>query len=159
LFVKIGDNLGRGECMPGLTMIKILGNLIFFAKSLKLPSEFKMPSGDPAGKHYGDAWKKPADKIAVPSCIPPWFMPAEIPNKYYQDSCDKIGNDFKDLHDSMLDAIMYSHQMWKLKAKFQNLQVMSVSAIGSPGCLDGEELESNIKNAPMCASFSGNKGK
>jgi hypothetical protein len=144
--------------MPGISPIKILGNVLFFAKQYKLPTSFQKPQGDPKGKQYGDAFK-PADRIAIPQCIPPWFMPAEIPNKYYQDSCDKIGNDFKDLHDSMLDAVQYAHTMWKLQAKFQNLQVMSISAIGSPGCLDGPELESNIKNAPMCAAFSGNKGK
>jgi hypothetical protein len=49
--------------------------------------------------------------------------------------------------------------MWKLQAKFKDLQVMAVSAIGTPGCLDGPELESNIKNAPMCAAFTGNKAK
>ena len=59
----------------------------------------------------------------------------------------------------MLDAIGFAHNMWKLQAKFQNLQVMAVSAIGSPGCLDGPELESLIKNAPMCAAFTGNKAK
>ena len=36
---------------------------------------------------------------------------------------------------------------------------MAVCAIGAPGCLDGPELESNIKNAPMCAAFTGNKAK
>jgi hypothetical protein len=36
---------------------------------------------------------------------------------------------------------------------------MAVSAIGSPGCLDGPELESLIKNAPMVAAFTGNKAK
>jgi hypothetical protein len=56
----------------------------------------------------------------------------------------------------MIDAVQYSHNMWKLQAKFKDLKVMSVSAIGAPGCLDGPELESNIKNAPMVASFSGN---
>ena len=75
-------------------------------------------------------------------------MPQE-PQKYFQDSCDKIGKEFKDFHDAMLDAVGFAHNMWKLQAKFQNLQVMAVSAIGSPGCLDGPELESNIKNAPM----------
>jgi hypothetical protein len=145
--------------MPPISPIKILGNLKFFSHSLKLPVSFQKPQGDPKGKQYGDAFKKPDDMIAIPQVIPPWFMPAEIPNKYYQDQCDKIGNGFKELHDSMIDAVQFAHNMWKLQAKFQNLQVMAVSAIGSPGCLDGPELESLIKNAPMCAAFTGNKGK
>jgi hypothetical protein len=149
---------GGARDMPGLQFIKILGNLLFFGKSFKLPVDFQKPSGDPAGKQYDKAWQ-PADKVAIPSCIPPWFMPAEIPNKYYQQSCDDVGKAFKEMHDTMIDAVGFSHNMWKLQAKFQNLQVMSVSAIGSPGCLDGPELESNIKNFPGCASWSGNKGK
>lgn len=143
--------------MPGLQLIKIIGNVLFFAKGLKLPVEWKAPSGDPGGKQYGDSLK-PADKIAVPQLIPPWFMPAE-PNKYFQDTADKVGKDFKDLHDTMLDAVGFSHNMWKLQAKFKDLQVMAVSAIGMPGCLDGPELESNIKNFPGCAAWTGNKAK
>jgi hypothetical protein len=59
----------------------------------------------------------------------------------------------------MIDAVQFSHNMWKLQAKFKDLKVMAVCAIGTPGCLDGPELESNIKNAPMCAAWSGNKAK
>jgi hypothetical protein len=144
--------------MPPLNTINILADLKFLSHGLKLPNtEFKKPSQSFASDHYGKAFQ-PADKIAIPSLIPPWFMPQE-PNKYYQDECDTIGKGFKDLAYAMFDAVKYAHTMWKLQAKFQNLQIMSVTAIGSPGCLDGPELESLIKNAPTCASFSGNKGK
>lgn len=144
--------------MPGLTLIKILGNLKFFSHSLKLPVDFKKPQGDPGGKHYNDAFK-PADRIAIPKLIPPWFMPAEIPNKYYQEQCDTIGQNFKDTLDTMLDAVSYAHNMWKLQAKFSSLQVQALSAIGAPGCLKGPELESNIKNFPGCAAWTGNQAK
>ena len=39
----------------------------------------------------------------------------------------------------MIDAVQFAHQMWKLQAKFQDLQIMAVSAIGSPGCLNGPD--------------------
>ena len=143
--------------MPPLSFIKILGNLKFLAAGKKLPVEWKAPSGDPAAKHYGDALK-PDEKVAVPQLIPPWFLPQE-PTKYFQDSCDKIGQGMKDFHDAIIDAVGFSHNLWKLQAKFQNLQIMAVSAIGSPGCLDGPELEANIKNAPMVAAYTGNKAK
>ena len=144
--------------MPPVQFMKPLGGVKFLSHNLKLPAQFKAASGDPAKAHYDKAWKD-EDKIAVPQLIPPWFQPAEQNNKYYQDSCDKIGQNFKDFHDAMIDAIGFAHNMWKLQAKFQNIQVMAVSAIGSPGCLDGPELESNIKNAPMVAAFTGNKAK
>src|SRR5262249_40627060 len=115
------------------------------------------PSGDPGGKQYGDALK-PTEKIAIPQLIPPWFMPQE-PQKYFQDSADKIGKEFKSFHDDMLDAVGFAHNMWKLQAKFSNIQIMGPSVLGQPGCLQGPELESLIKNAPMCAAFTGNKAK
>ena len=93
--------------------------------------QWSAPSGKDGSKQYGDALK-PTEKVAVPQLIPPWFMPAE-PQKYFQDTCDKIGKEFKDFHDAMLDAVGFAHNMWKLQAKFQNLQVMAVSAIGTPG--------------------------
>ena len=144
--------------MPGLQFIKILGNLKFFSHSLKLPVDFKKPSGDPAGKHYNDAFQ-PADRIAIPTLIPPWFMPAEIPNKYYQDQCDKIGNNFKELHDTMIDAVGFAHTMWKLQSKFQGITIMAVSANGKPGCLTGPSLENFITKFPLCAAWTGNKAK
>src|SRR5258708_29994675 len=59
----------------------------------------------------------------------------------------------------MLDGIEFAHNQWKLQCKFKDIKVMAVSAIGAPGCLDGPELESLIKNAPSCASFTGNMQK
>jgi hypothetical protein len=140
--------------MPPLNPIKILGNLAFFSKNLKLGTEWDsaFAIGDAAGyvSKFG---------TAAPHLSPPWFMPAEPKNSCFQEACDKVGQDFKDFHDGMIDAVQYSHNMWKLQAKFQNLQIVAVTAIGAPGCLDGPELESNIKNAPMCAGWSGNKAK
>jgi hypothetical protein len=144
--------------MPPLQLMKPLGEGIFLSHNLKLPANWSKPTGDPAGPHYDKAWPD-SNKVAIPQLIPPWFMPAEGANKDYQDTCDKIGQDFKDFHDAMCDAIQYAHNMWKLQAKFQNIQIMAVSAIGAPGCLDGPELESLIKNAPMVMTFTGNKAK
>ena len=143
--------------MPGLTFIKILGNMKFLSHGLKLPVGWQAPSGKDGAKQYGDSLK-PDEKAAAPQLVPPWFLPAE-PQKYFQDSCDKVGKEFKQFHDDILDAIGFAHNMWKLQAKFQNLQVMAVSAIGQPGCLKGPELESLIKQAPMVASYTGNKAK
>jgi len=145
--------------MPGLSPIKILGNLKFFSAGLKLPTQGK---ADPAKEAWAEKYFKDRDKAEMdgaPQTIPPWFMPRKPGYKHHQKSCDEIGKNFKDFHDAMIDAVQYSHNMWKLQAKFDGLQVMSVSAIGSPGCLKGPELESNIKNGPSAASMSGNMGK
>lgn len=137
--------------MPGISPIKILGHAVFMSKQKKLPINFD-------NKYFKDRHK--AEMGAAPKQLPiPWFMPAKPGYKHYQESADKIGKDFAEFHDNMLDAVSFSVNMWKLQAKFKDLKVMALSAIGTPGCLDGPELESNIKNAPMVASFTGNKGK
>src|SRR5262249_4183149 len=151
-------NMQGKTAMPPLNPIKILADLKFLSHSLKLPdSEFQKPSQSFASDHYGKAFQ-PADSIAIPSLIPPWFM-AKEPNKYYQDSCDKVGQGFKDLAYDMIDAVQFGHNMWKLQAKFQNLQVNAITALGTPGCLQGPELESLIKMYPKCAMMTGNAGK
>lgn len=144
--------------MPGLNCIKILGNLKFLSHGLKLPVDFKHPQTYPESEQYPKAFKA-SDMMAIPKLIPPWFLPAEIPNKYYQDTCDKIGGNFKDFHDTMLDAVTFAHNMWKLQARFQNLKIMAVSAIGTPGCLTGPELEPFIKMFPPAAAMIGNMAK
>lgn len=145
--------------MPGISPIKILGNMVFFGESLNLPT---MGKADATKEKWSDKYfkdRKEAEMDGSPETIPPWFTCRKPPYKYHQKTVDKIGKDFKDFHDAMLDAVQYSHTMWKLQAKFDGLQVMAVSAIGSPGCLKGDPLEDNIKNAPSCASFSGNMQK
>lgn len=143
--------------MPPLSPQKALGQPVFLAGGHKMPVSFQRPSGDPEGQQYSDAFQ-PNDKIATPQLTPPWFLPAE-PNRYYQETCDKIGKNYKDFHDAMIDAVVFSHTLWKAQAKFQNIIINAVAAAGTPGCLDGPELEANIKSAPMVASFTGNKAK
>lgn len=143
--------------MPGLSCIKILGHLKFASYGLKLPVDWKQPSGDPDAPQYGDSIPA-SEKVAVPTVIPPFFTPHNA-HKYHQDSCNKIGQAMKDFHDKAVDGVMFAHNMWKLQAGFQNLKVMAVCAIGSPGCLKGPSLEPLIKNAPMLAPMMGNEGK
>jgi hypothetical protein len=150
----------RGEGMPGLSPIKILGNLIFMAQGLKLPVATATSGGkDKAWAQPFHKDRKEAEMGGAPQVIPFWFMPQAPGFKPHQKTCDDIGNAFKDFHDAMIDAVQFSHNMWKLQAKFKDLKVNAVTALGTPGCLDGPELESNIKNAPMVASFTGNKAK
>src|SRR5438105_15819632 len=115
--------------MPGISPIKILGGIIFYAEGLKLPTNGKADSTKEkwSEKYFKDRDK--ADMEGVPQTILPWFTPQKPGYAPHQKSCDKIGADFKDFHDAMLDAVQYAHTMWKLKAKFKDLKVMSVSAI------------------------------
>lgn len=57
--------------------------------------------------------------------------------------------------DAIKPAVKYAVDMWKLSAHFSDLKIMAVSAIGTPGCLDGPELESHIRIHPKVQSLSG----
>ena len=150
--------------MPGISPIAILGNVLFLAKGLKLPSD-KGPGSDKHDQGHTDPEDHYSTGVQESNNIPPeaptgipWFL-AQIMNKLHSKSCNEIGKNFKDFHDASLDAVKYSVDMWKLQAKFKDLKVMAVSAIGTPGCLDGPELKSNIENAPSYAPFTDDNGK
>jgi hypothetical protein len=134
-------------------MLKPIGNLIFFAQGKQLPTT-KWDE-----KYYKDRNPEKGEQGHPPQTIPPWFKAPHPGYKYQQDTVDKIGSNYKDFHDAMLDAIKFGHTMWKLQAKFKDLKINALTALGQPGCLDGPELESLIKNAPPCAGFAGNMGK
>jgi hypothetical protein len=57
--------------------------------------------------------------------------------------------------DAMYEAVAYAVHLWQLQAHFQNIQIMAVSAIGTPGCLAGPSLEPLIKSAPGVAAAAG----
>jgi hypothetical protein len=138
--------------------MKPAGQVVFASYQLKLPSQFKPPSGNTAQDHYKKAFKD-SERSAMPQLIPPWFTPAQAGMKLYVDSCDKVGNEFKSFHDDMIDAIGMAHTQWKMQAKFKDIKIAAAVAVGAPGCLDGPELESGIKNAMICASWTGQKAK
>jgi hypothetical protein len=56
----------------------------------------------------------------------------------------------------LLEAVKFGHQMWRLQARFQNISINAVSAMGVPGCLAGPALEPLIKTAPGVAGDIGN---
>jgi hypothetical protein len=59
--------------------------------------------------------------------------------------------------DTFMNAVTYSHDLFGLLSRFQNITIMSQSAIGTPGCLCGPTLESNIKYAPGVADMTGDQ--
>jgi hypothetical protein len=144
--------------MPPMNMINILADLYFVGQSKKLPVDWKQPKGKESGDgectdkagNYGDAFKL-SEKMAVPEPLC-YFWPAST-NKFHVDSCKDIGGKMKDFVHNMLAAIKEAHDIWRLQAKVKDLKVMSVSAIGTPGCLDGPKLD--IKNTPSAMKMKG----
>ncbi len=137
--------------MPGPQpmMLKQLVKLNFKAHAIFLPTDWKQPTGDPKGKQYVNAF--PLSELVRPFSASWLFTPA-TPNKYHVDAAQKSHNDFTKYIDGICDAICKAWDMWRLQAKFQNLKVMAVVAIGTPGCLKGPKLESLIMMSAPKAS-------
>jgi hypothetical protein len=55
----------------------------------------------------------------------------------------------------LVGAVKFGHGLWRLQAKFQDLRIQGVSAIGTPGCLDGPELAGLIDLAPDIQTLTG----
>lgn len=64
-----------------------------------------------------------------------------------------------ELADKMIDAVKYAIDLWRLSAGFRDLRIHAVNAIGTPGCLEGPELEPLIKTAPAVAALTGDAKK
>lgn len=145
--------------MPPLSPVKILGAAKFLSHRLKLPTSatWQQPQGEPAGPQYRDSLR-PEWRVGIPKLVPPWFLPQNN-NRLFQDACDDIGKKFKVCHDTLIDAVRFAHGLWRLEAKIVGLSIMGPTAIGSPGCLVGSPIESNIRNFPACAAWSGNWAK
>jgi len=148
--------------MGSLVLIKVLGHLKFTAAGLKLGTS-KAPSGATgwSEKYHRDRLSSSDGSPVMPALPPPlaFFQPQKAGYSLHQKAVNEIGGKYKDFHDTMLDAVKFSHDMWKLQAKFKDLKINAVVALGTPGCLDGPELESNITNSPQAASMTGNAAK
>ena len=128
--------------MPGFqpAMLKQLTKAAFKAHNITLPADWEQPTGE-AGKQYVDAFK-PNERVAPidPSKL---FTPA-TPNKYHVDTVSKMHTEFDKFIDGICSAICTGVDLWRVQAKFKDIQIAAVSAIGAPGCLDGPELKNLI---------------
>lgn len=140
--------------MPGLMVpMNPLCDLKFVANNKKLPIEWKQPQGDPDAGQYNDSMDPPQhNAIPEPMC----YFWTQSTNEHHVNSCKDVGSSFKDLAHAMLDGFKSALDLWRVQAKVKDLKVNAVVALGTPGCLDGPSIESNIKNMSLPAA-SGNE--
>lgn len=113
---------------PQSSMLKQLAKLAFKAEAIKLPVDWKQPQGDPAGKHYVDAFK-PSER-AVPPDPSKLFIPA-TPNKYHVDTVSTISGKFEKFIDGVCDAICSAWSTWQSAATMVGVMIMGpVASMG-----------------------------
>jgi hypothetical protein len=112
---------------PQASAMQQLARLKFTSFNLKVPSNWKDPSGDPGGDHYGRAFK-PDEKASSPG-MPPLFQPASL-NKYHTDTqkmhIGKIGS----FIDGTCSAICSAWSQWQTAATMVGIVINAVTATG-----------------------------
>jgi hypothetical protein len=136
---------------PQASAMQQLARLKFSSFNLKIPQNWQQPSGDPAAKHYGDAFQ-PSEKATAPAIsAPPLFTPASL-NKYHTDAqkmhTDKIGS----FIDGICSAICQAWSTWQTAATMVGVVINGPTAVG--GQIVGPPwtpliLASGPKSTPM----------
>ena len=135
-------------------LMAMTAKMTFIAIMKALPIEWKEP-----GDQFKDTFK-PEELSNQPNPpAPPYLFREETLNKYHVETAKTLGEQFASFIDKICDAIGYSHNMWRMQAKFKDLKINAVTALGTPGCLDGPKIGSNIKNAPMLAGATDQEKK
>jgi len=139
--------------MPGWTLpLKIIAQGWFISKMKKIPVDWKQPQDKTAKDHFNKSFTMSELIGGGPPLPRPYFFNA-TPNKYHADAAKEISDNVKKFVDEAIDKIVQAVDLWRVQAKFKDWKVMSVSAIGTPGCLDGPKL----KDTPAFAAWIGMK--
>ena len=112
--------------MPANTM-KNAARLKFSGNNIKVPDGWSRPSGDPAGKHYGDAFK-PGDGTTMPCTLaPPLFTPHTM-NRFHTDVQKMLSSAFAKYLDGILDAIAMAWQQSQALATMPGVMITGPTA-------------------------------
>lgn len=141
---------------PQSAMVKQLARLKFSGFNLKVPQNWQNPSGDPAAKHYSDAFQASEKSTAPDTTVPPLFTPASL-NKYHTDAQKMHNSNVGQFIDGICDAICSAWSQWQTAASMVGIMVNGPTA--SLGQIVGPPLTPLImasapKNTPMMLKYS-----
>ena len=138
-------------------MMKQLARLQFASFQLKVPEGWKQPQGDPAAKHYSDAFTA-AEKSTQPvTAVPPLFLPYTM-NKYHTDTQKMLHAKFGAFIDGMCDAICSAWGQWQSAATLVGV-ILPTAPLATGGQVVGPPITPLImaqapKATPMELKFS-----
>jgi hypothetical protein len=115
---------------PQASMMKQLARLKFSSNALKVPDQWKQPTGDPAAKHYGDAFTAAEKATALDTVMPPLFLP-HTPNKYHTGVQKQMNQIFGKYLDGICDAICSAWSQWQSLASMVGVVIIGpVATVG-----------------------------
>ncbi len=112
---------------PQASMMQQLARLKFTSFAIKVPQKWSTPSGDPAGKHYGDTFSA-SEKSTAPG-MPPLVQPQSM-NKYHTDTQKMHIDKFGSYIDKTCSAICSAWSTWQSAATLVGVVVNAVTAAG-----------------------------
>lgn len=141
---------------PVASMMQMAAKLQFASNGLTVPTDWQQPTGNPAGKHYVDAFKPEERAVPPDVMIPPLFLPASV-NKYHVDLQKSLNSKFSSFLDGICQAICGAWSQWQTATMMTGVIINAVSA--SLGTLAGPPwtpliLASAPKATPMEMKYS-----
>lgn len=113
---------------PQATAMKNLARLKFCSFVLKLPDQWKEPSGDPAADHYGRNY---VSSPGVPAPVPPTLFLAANAKKDNCDTAKKISDVIGKYMDGAVDAICSAWSQWQSAATLVGVTIAGpVASVG-----------------------------
>jgi hypothetical protein len=139
---------------PQASAMSQLARLKFTSFNLKVPQNWRDPQGDPAAKHYRDAFKD-NEKLAMPG-MPPLFQPATA-NKYHVDTQKQHIATVGGFIDDITRAITGAWAQWQATATMTGIVINAAVAAG--GQILGPPLTplilaSGPKNTPSLLKYT-----
>ncbi len=137
--------------------MKQLARLQFSSFQIKVPQGWSPPSGDPAARHYSDAFT-PQEKSTSPAvAAPPLVLPQSM-NKYHTDAQKMHHAKIGSFIDGVCDAICSAWGMWAMDAKLVGVVVTTSLATGglvvSTVQMGPMIIAQGPKSTPMEAKFT-----
>ena len=139
--------------MPGFTLpMDKLADGFFPLLGKKIPVVSSDLMSAMTHEHYTQKAFTALERVGGATKIsPPLYYGPLSSNKYHGDAAQDVSDWHQEFVHTALDKIKGAVDSWRPKAKFKDLKVMALMAIGAPGCLDGAD----IKNEPSFSSWQG----
>jgi len=107
--------------------MKQLARVKFSSNGLRVPDKWQAPTGDPAARHYADAFK-PSEKNTTPDpTAPPLFLPYTT-NKYHTDVQKELTKIVGSYLDGICTAICSAWGQWQSTASLTSVLINAVTA-------------------------------